>query len=488
MNEFTPAPEFEKKIRQALAVTGPSLEFSNALRAKLLTRSSDMKPQPSLRPAWRVALVFVVLVFFVLVVFNLPGVAAAMKTLFGYLPGVGPVSQDAPLRVLAEPVSVTRDGYTIRVDKILASADKTSLDYHIAGIPTEAFYNEYDSQPACRIQLRLPDGTQLDTLGGYSGSSEGADTISGQYSFPPIPADVNELVFWLPCINQLDHDQTPSDWKISLRLAPAPSDLTLVPIIEVQPTEIGLPVTVQPDAPTPAPTPAPATPAELTLEQVIPAPEGYILVGSFGLLDQPANIHLGEWFYLEDGIVTDASGQEFPFSASPNGYGFADLNDSFRPLDDIVQNGRWAIQIQPAEFDWPITFTVRSSQAVSRCDPAKFEFDTGPSPQVGQEWKLDKELELCNGQKVYLASLFLRSENRYDFTYATDIPNLRHLWLELEGYSSNGGGGWCEGNADCFTGVQYNNGAPSGKLTAIFTGELDIVLEGPWQIQWQPEE
>jgi hypothetical protein len=488
MSEFTPTPEFEKRVSQVLDVPGPSAAFSNALRARLIARSSEMKPQTSLRPVWRIAFALTALIVFLLVVFNLPGVATAMKTLFGYLPGVGPVSQDAPLRVLAELVSITRDGYTVTVEKVLASADKTTLDYRISNIPADAYYGGYDPQPGCRIQLHLPNGNQLDTDDGYSGSSEGTGTISGQYSFPPIPADVNELVFWLPCIDQLDHEQTPSDWKIPLRLAPAPSDLILVPIIEVQPTEIGLPATVQPDAPTPTPTSAPVTPAELTLEQVIPALEGYILVGSFSLLDQPASTHLGDWFYLEDGIVTDASGQEIPFSASPNGYGFADLNDSFRPLDDIVQNGRWAIQIQPAEFDWPITFTVRSSQAVSRCDPAKFEFDTGPSPQIGQEWKLDKDLELCNGQQVHLISAFLRSADRYDITYTTGIPNLRHLWFEFEGHGPHGGGGWCEGDGTCFTGVQYNGGAPSGKLTAVLTGELDIILEGPWQIQWQPEE
>lgn len=488
MNEFTPTPGFEKKIRQALAVPGPSLEFSKGLRAKLIARSSEMKPQPFLRPAWRIAFVFALLFFFVLVAFNLPGVAAAMKTLFGYLPGAGPVSQDAPLRVLAEPVSVTRDGYTIRVDNILASADKTTLDYRISGIPTQAFYDGYDPQPACRIQLRLPDGTQLDAVGGYSGSSEGADAISGQYSFPPIPTDVNELVFWLPCIDQLDHGQTPPNWEVPLRLAPAPPDLTLVPIIEVQPTETGMPATDQPDAVTSDPVLAPVTAAELTLEQVVPAPQGTILVGSFALLDQPANIHLGEWFYLEDGTVSDASGQEISFSASPEGYGSADLNDAFRPLDEIVQNGRWAIQLEPAEIVWPLTFTVHSTQAVSRCEPAIIAVDTGPNPQVGQEWVLNEDLELCDGQKIHLKSLFLRSDTRYDFTYTTEIPNLRYIILEFDGYASNGGGGWCEDNGECFTGVQYNNGIPVGKLTAIFTADLNIVLEGSWQVQWQPQE
>ncbi len=489
MSEFTPTPEFEKKVSQALDVPGPSAAFSNALRARLITRSSEMKPQTSLRPVWRIAFALTALIVFLLVVFNLPGVATAMKTLFGYLPGVGPVSQDAPLRVLAESVSITRDGYTVTVEKVLASADKTVVTYRISGIPTDAYYEGYEQQGSCRIQLHLPDGTQFDVQAGYLGSREGADEITGQYNFPPIPADVNDLTFWLPCLDLLYHDKAPAGWEIPLRLVPAPPDMELVPIIEVEPTEdAAQPAEDVPAATPPAPTPAPVTPAELTLEQVVPAPEGYILVGSFSLLDQPANIHLGEWFYLEDGTITDASGQEFLFSASPTGYEFSDLNDPFRAIDSTIQSGRWAIQIQPAEFAWPITFTVNKTRAISKCEPLKFEFDTGPGPQVGQEWKLDKDLELCNGQQIHLISAFLRSADRYDITYTTAIPNLRHLWLEFEGHGSHGGGGWCEGDGTCFTGLQYSGGAPSGKLTAVLTGELDIILQGPWQVQWQPEE
>jgi hypothetical protein len=481
MSEFTPTPEFEKKVGQAFNVPEPSDEFAGALRARLLRRSSEMKPQTSLRPAWRIAFALTALMIFLVVVFNLPGVATAMKTLFGYLPGVGPVSQDAPLRMLTEPVSVTRDGYTVTVENVLASADKTTLAYRISGIPADAYYEGYDPQPGCRIQIRLPDGSQLDTQAGYLGSHEGADEIIGQYNFPSIPADVNALTFWLPCLDLLYHDKTPADWEIPLRLTLAPPDLTLVPIIEVEPT-----VTMA--QPVAAPSPVPVTPAELTLEQVIPAPEGYILVGSFSLLDQPENIHLGDWFYLEDGIVSDASGQEFPFSASPIGYQFSDLNDPFRAIDSTIQGGRWAIQVQSTEFAWPITFAVNTTRAVSRCEPVKFEFDTGPSPQVGQEWGLEKDLELCDGQKIHLKSAFLRSAQRLDITYTTDIPNLRYLWLSFDGYGSHGGGGWCEPNGECFSGVQYNDGIPTGKLTAVFTGELDIVMEGPWQVQWRPEE
>ena len=58
--------------------------------------------------------------------------------------------------------------------------------------------------------------------------------------------------------------------------------------------------------------------------------------------------------------------------------------------------------------------------------------------------------------------------------------------IMYEGYGPHGGGGQCEANGACFAGVQYNDGIPKGKLTGVLTGELDIVLTGPWQVQWQP--
>lgn len=489
MSEFTPTPEFEQKVRQALDVPAPSASFSNGLRARLIARSSEMNPQTSLRPTWRIAIAVLTALVFLLAVFNLPAVVTAMKNLLGYIPGVGPVSQNAPLRILAEPVSLTRDGYTLSVDNALASADETLIFYHISGIPAEAYYQGYDSQGSCRIQLRLPNGTQLDTQGGETNYGDGASQIDGKITFPPIPADVTEITLWMPCLDSLDHNKTPTDWELPLRLVPAPPELTVVPVIEVAPTfEITPPAADVPAVATATPAPSTATPAEIKLEQVVPAPGGTILVGSFALLDAPADIRLADWFSLTEGTVTDASGREFAFQPEPTGYGFLDLNDPalFIDAETPAWSGRWAIQIDGTEFTWPLTFTVRQVEAISRCAPVTFEFDTGPNSQVGQEWKLDQDLELCDGARVHLISIYRRNAQRIDITYTTDTPGLCHLPLKFDGYGNTGGGSGCEANGDCFTGVFYNDGAPSGKLTGVLTGELEVTLAGPWQVQWQP--
>ncbi len=45
----------------------------------------------------------------------LSGVAYAIGRSLGYIPGTGIVEQGAPIRVLAEPVSLTRDGITLTI-------------------------------------------------------------------------------------------------------------------------------------------------------------------------------------------------------------------------------------------------------------------------------------------------------------------------------------------------------------------------------------
>ena len=68
----------------------------------------------------------------------LTGAAYAIGRSLGYIPGVGLVEQGASIRVLAEPVSLTRDGITLTVEKAFLTADKTTLTYSVDGIPQSA--------------------------------------------------------------------------------------------------------------------------------------------------------------------------------------------------------------------------------------------------------------------------------------------------------------------------------------------------------------
>ena len=129
MNDFTPSTQLEDKIRAAIAVPQALPEFVNRLHAELM-HQADLKNRKVLRPfylrpAWIAFLAVITLLIGSTLIIGPQRVYAAVRQLFGYIPGVGIVDQSAPIRVLAEPVAVTRSGITLTVTEALLSADKT---------------------------------------------------------------------------------------------------------------------------------------------------------------------------------------------------------------------------------------------------------------------------------------------------------------------------------------------------------------------------
>ena len=61
--------------------------------------------------------------------------AYAIGKATGYIPGVGIVNQSTPLRILAEPVSLEREGITVSVKQVVADLDRTVVEYVVDAIP-----------------------------------------------------------------------------------------------------------------------------------------------------------------------------------------------------------------------------------------------------------------------------------------------------------------------------------------------------------------
>ena len=64
----------------------------------------------------------------------LTGVVYAVGRSLGYIPGVGLVEQGRPLRVLAEPVTVRKNGMSITVKQVVADSSRTFVVYQVDGI------------------------------------------------------------------------------------------------------------------------------------------------------------------------------------------------------------------------------------------------------------------------------------------------------------------------------------------------------------------
>ena len=494
MTELLPSPEFEEKIRNAVSAPAPRSAFVERLRSQLLQKAAPMTPKSrrfspdnyrlSPRLAWGLVALFLVLIIALLA--TSPTVVEAMKRMFGYIPGAGIVEQNVPLRVLAVPVTVERQGITLTVTQGLVSSDKTVLTYRVENIPEAALARDFAEgetpTPVCTLNdsLRLPDGTIYPpTSGQGSGWQLGFEY---RETFGPLPPDVNRATLLVACLLGTAPGLAPENWEISLAFVPAPPDLTVVPIIEISPV-VPTPTQIPSTQPAPETTSIPSEPKSeltpeampITLERAIELEDGYILIGSFhsitttnGLVTSPY-----PWYVR----ITDANGQDVPFDYA---------TDIDLPISDPYTSG-WAYQIQGRYQVWPLSITLDNLDATLENIKAVFDFDTGPNPRAGQEWMLNQDLQV--GDYALRVLTITRTGDGYAFSFQAD-PVVQGISVAIqsegEPVKPMGGGGGGSGDGNINTSVAYAGPIPEGKLTVQISG-LTVLVPGPWSLQWAPE-
>jgi hypothetical protein len=480
MSEFAPSTQFEEEVRAAVATPLAPEEFIKNLYAHVMQQAVS-RPEPRrlirLRPVWVSAFIIAVLLVSFLAIGPLR-VVAAVRGLFGYIPGVGVVDQSAPIRVLAEPVTVKRDEIYVTINSAILTRDKTHIEYRIFGVPGSAYPDREDvagcTQPP---YLRLPDGAQLEQIGN---------------DFPPVPGDVNNAVFVLPCILNTLPGKAPEHWELPVRFEPAPPDLTVMPVIELSPTHKVYPTpsaTALPDNPTSTPvavkenTPiaaqanTPVTPVTnaVIVSKEIDTNDGYILVGRLVFPDQSE-----EWAPLSDyPDILDASGKKVSYTYP---------QDIMDMVDTSPGGIGWAVQFKAAGLVYPLTIIFSSPQII-QADPqatAVFSFDAGPNPVPGQEWTPDQEIQLA-GHTLKLTSISVDSRNGYSFMFQAD-PKVYGADLQIDGYTPVGGGG---GGMGGLTDGKFDLGLsyaqlPTGVLTVTVSNLTFIGDPITWQGQWSP--
>jgi sugar lactone lactonase YvrE len=449
MNKWIFDPQFEEDIRLAFDAPAVRPEFVNTLHREIMRRAQSKKsPTRSpkrLRPAWSITLAILTLLTAVVLIVGPQRVYAAVVRLFGYIPGVGIVDESSPIRVLAEPVSVTRDGITITVSSATLTGNQTHIDYRIFGVPGSA-YPRKESEAGCRPAeyLRLPDNSVLERENN---------------SLAPMPADVNQAVFVIPCIANTLPGSLPENWELPLRFVPAPADLTVMPVYE-QATA------------TPVPTEEAQVPTDeaVTVEKVIETEDGYILIGQF----QPASAS-NQWVQTSGMALTDAEGRNVPYTF-PN-----DVSDT------IPMNG-WAAQFKHAGLSYPLTISFSGVDLLgtSTDNAVEFSFDAGPNPQPGDEWVLDRDFELA-GYPIRLRSIMANSQNSYSFRFKAD-PRIYSVAVEILDHPANGGGGGGGGmNSGEFSNSLSYAQFPTGILTVRISKPVLVGDAHTWQGQWSPE-
>lgn len=383
------------------------------------------------------------IIFLILALSLMSGVVYAIGRSLGYIPGVGFVEQDTPIRMLDHPTAAELDVITLTVIEAVLSGEKTVVLYTLENVPWNILSNDV---PGCieRPFLRLPDG---DTLV----SGEGGGTpYQWRIEYPPIPAEINEAIFVLPCIMNSLPGIAPENWELLLHFVPASPELTIVPVIEITPI------------PTPEVLDEQEAPVELNNAMLVG--DLYILTG---IIKQS---EFGGRIALINIQVTDANGKQI-YTQMPT---LLDL-----PSFD------WGMQFQSGvqfpltlSFDWIHIAPVADSTAV-------FEFDAGENPQPGQEWTLNRTIQI-GGRSITLETVRTGSRNGYSFIFSVD-PDITGLSLEIPGTTVLGGGGGGGYGLGQFSVSRSYLELPIGKISVILS---DLMVATPletWTMQWSFE-
>lgn len=427
------------------------------------------------------------IVLMLLLALLLTGVAYAVGIRLGYIPGIGFVDAGNRLRVLAEPVSQTRDGVTVTVTKAILSTDRTAIVFKVEGLSSDK-YSPLEPFNTCFAsdELRLPNGKSVPIT---SGTSEDTSNIlatgyESTLNHAGIPADVNDATLFIPCISGARAPGSlPENWEIPLRFMPAPPEMTVFPVVE------STAPTATPEAePGPVPAPVSGTSAAeqnpIAITKVLDIGESYILIIDFKL-PPPSQATSSYWRNNLDWEFSDGNGQEvLPDPSIP-------VDGVELPVSDDPHEEFWDFKIAkgfapPLHINWSYEYNFAADSVA----PYTFEFDAGANPQPGQVWKVDKDFRWA-GHAMHLNTISA-IENGYRVSFGIEDASVFSYSVEIAGYTrlppaGFGGGGGGDAPTEYSKELLYSE-MPNGKLTVILS---DLILVGDtkhWTLDWSPAD
>lgn len=416
-----------------------------------------------------------------LILLVLTGVAYAIVKSLGYIPGIGLVNQDVPIRVLAKPVTTSRNGIKFTIMQIVADSERTTVVYSIdAPQPTPGpLLQPIPGEPACKFSpdfishfIRLPDGQILNGGGGELVIGNDPNLAYFKVIDAPIPQDVDTITVVLGC------DQG----EATVHLVPA-SSTEILPVITLpsavpemsatetrESTESVMPTVVPNDFG-----------FSLELEKVVELGDGYLLIGNMRW-DDINLVNVG----ISSEITTIVDANE-----NPVGFTFETTDPSFWELDSVKQRAGWAFKIEGKDHAWPIAISLKPFGGFLPVEAGSFSIDLGTNPQANQSWNLDIDVPVKNAGMIHVNIVTLlkgtpplEDPNSYglsfDITPASPIVTL----MDKDHPSSFwGGGGGPEGYNTSFL---YKGGfLPSGPRTVTVMYSYPI-LSPDLQVIWQP--
>ncbi len=416
----------------------------------------------------------------------LSGAAYALGIALGYIPGLGVVEQNTPFYVLAEPVSQTREGVTVTVQKAVLNGDQLLVVFKVADVPSDKHsFLVLPESETCRAQpeIHFSSGEKIRSLEGNFSPFQGG--YESQNKFSGIPSPANNPTLIIPCIQgALEPGILPENWELPLHfeIAPPQTDLKMTPALVITPSEAPKPA-VTPSrsiTPTPSSERLPSPEDALTVLQAIDIGDSYIIVGAF--TPPQSNTDETGFYAIDDFLLRDSAGEEIGWQPS----GELNLTPYIvaSPGKDV-----WAIKLTK-NFTPPLDITYRTRYIYSPAsqNSYKFEFDAGTNPQAGQDWEMDQDFQLA-GHQVRLTKISA-GYNSYTFYFQSEDENVESVGMHgLEDIKIEG-----------FQTVDFagNFGLGNWSLTKVYTelpkGKLNIIISGiylygdlkDWTMEWQP--
>jgi hypothetical protein len=482
MDERIPSPEFLNMMASAASAPDPSEIFFNDLLSRLKTRASARQKAGRIirRIAWGLSLAaFLVLAACVLIV-GPANVATAIREALGYIPGFG-VVHTTGLRLLAEPVTVSRDGVSVMVKSVIADSTQTMVKYEITGLDLPNTEPGTSPDPsACFTQpiLRLPDGDELTSTGGGGMSTE--NSFDGGNQFPPLPNDFDDAALVFSCLPGTLPGTAPENWVIPFHLVRNPIAPTVFP---VQPMDT-------PSAESFPPTQASQTnpfqnQISIAIGSIVEVEDGFILMGTIRTSSDRYTI---DPFFPPGAIeIRDSTGAEIPAEMASVG------NDNLAQSENPLMPSKWAYKIQGKYFHGPLTLTLKWV-AVSPVDPITLTVDMGAHPQLGQTWTLNQPLDLLGAMAIvqsaeYVVRDDMGPQRMQGLEFSVQLPE------EIEGLQLNY---WDpdphgEGVTSLNDGFKHGQEVVRiGFLTTIpisgpVVADANVIfVDGPWTAEWNP--
>jgi hypothetical protein len=374
----------------------------------------------------------------------------------GYVPGVGLVTEDPTLRILAAPVTLRRGDFSVAVDHAFLYGDRTVVHYRVESATTYPFAEPGDDTCLEYAYLRLPDGSTLQPQPIGNGKAFAAGYEFATSFAAPIPDDVTEATLIIPCLLDSVRGATPEDWRLALSFTPAPADLALAPVYDGASMR-----------------PATDQGITLALAYVVAEVDGFVF--AFDLTwdrdGEPApDLHPGALH------VTDAAGERILLSSA-----------SGRPPLPQADSEPFTFRTSEMPAPGPLTLTLEAVRASLSLRDVSFAFDPGSAPQPGQVWALDEHVSVAGYEwDILSVRLVGRADGAQglEFTMRSADPG---TMVELQDGADRlvtCEPAFSQGDVLSST-LIYENGIPAGPITVVVS-QVSVPIPGDWRIRLAP--